>query len=489
MRLVHKLTLAIVIGICAVLAVHAYLRVRREISLIESDMKRDHYKMGRAFGAAVAEAWRAGDETRALELIEEANQAEKDVLVRWVWLDSSASNVRRHRLEPGEIELVRSGERVVRVDEDPGGEERMYTYIPVPVSGKTVGALELSESFAPAGQYVRTTIIRTVATTGLLVLLCALIAMVLGVWFVGRPVRALIAHARRVGAGDFSNRLDLRQRDEIGNLATEMNAMSEQLREANERLKAETAARMVALEQLRHADRLATVGKLAAGIAHELGTPLNVVSGRASMIVSNEVSGDEVTHSARVVMEQAQRMTAIIRQLLDFARQGTPKKSTQDLWSVVGETVALLTPLAAKHGVVVRLDGDQTAVEVEVDRGQFQQALANLIVNGIQAMPAGGKVSIGIESTQALPPAAGHDSPAVDCLRLFVMDEGAGIDPSALDHVFEPFFTTKEIGEGTGLGLSVSYGIIREHGGWIDVRTEAGQGSCFSIFMPRGNPG
>ena len=489
MRLVRKLTIAIVIAMSAVLAVNAYLRVLREYSLMESDMKRDHHKIGRALGAAVADIWRGGDEARALELIEEANLAEKHVMIRWVWLDASASGPHRARLTPAEIELVLSGQRVERVEEDSSGEEHLYTYIPVLVSGKTVGALEVSESFAPASEYIRSTIIRTVATTGLLVVLCALIAMVLGVWFVGRPMRALVVQARRIGAGDFSSRLDLRQHDEIGKLAREMNGMSEKLREASERLTAETAARISALEQVRHADRLATVGELAAGIAHELGTPLNVVSGRAGMIVSGDVSGDEAIKGARVVVEQAQRMTKIIRQLLDFARQGTPKKSSQDLWAVARETVALLTPLAARRDVVVTLDGDQAPAVVEVDRGHFQQALANLIVNGIQAMPRGGTVTVGIEQKQARPPTANHGSHDIKCVRLFVRDEGEGIAPWAVEHVFEPFFTTKDIGEGTGLGLSVSYGIVHEHGGWIDIQTEPGHGSCFSIYLPRGDRG
>jgi two-component system NtrC family sensor kinase len=487
MRLVRKLTLTIVIGMCAVLAIHAYLRVQREISLMESDMKRDHYKIGRAFGVAVAEIWRGGDEARALDLIEEANLAEKDVLIRWVWLEASAPGPHRPLLTSAEIELVRSGQRVQRAHKDSSGEERLYTYIPVPIPGETVGALELSESLAPTSEYVRTTIIRTIATTGVLVGLCALIAMVLGVWFVGRPMRALVAQARRIGAGDFSSRLNLRQRDEIGNLAREMNGMSERLQEASEQLAAETAARISALEQLRRADRLATVGKLAAGIAHELGTPLNVVSGRASMIVSGDVCGEEAVNSARVVVDQAQRMTTIIRQLLDFARQATPKKSIQDLWVLGRETVTLLKPIAAKADVVVRFDGEQQSPAiVEVDRGQFQQALANLIVNGIQAMPQGGTLTVGIEQRQARPPTANGGDKVLECVRLFIKDEGEGIEASAVEHIFEPFFTTKDIGEGTGLGLSVSYGIVREHGGWIDVQTEPGHGSCFSIYLPRG---
>jgi signal transduction histidine kinase len=124
---------------------------------------------------------------------------------------------------------------------------------------------------------------------------------------------------------------------------------------------------------------------------------------------------------------------------------------------------------------------------VDMDVGGIELALTNLIVNAIHAMPRPGRVTVAIEPTRATPPAdlGGGES---DYARLSVTDQGTGIAPDILPHIFEPFFTTKAIGEGTGLGLSVSYGIVREHGGWIAVETTPGRGSTFSIYMPRGHP-
>jgi signal transduction histidine kinase len=175
---------------------------------------------------------------------------------------------------------------------------------------------------------VRTTVLRAALTALVLAFVCAALTFALGSSIVGRPVRALVEQARRIGAGDLGLRLDLQQHDEIAELGREMNAMSSKLSDANTRLVAETAARVHAMQQLRHAERLVTVGKLASGIAHELGTPLNVVSGRAKMISQNptlRVHAQQRTH--RDGTERAHG-TQIIRQLLDFARAGKPNKSS-----------------------------------------------------------------------------------------------------------------------------------------------------------------
>jgi signal transduction histidine kinase len=483
MKLVWKVTLAMLLGICIVLAGHGYLRVRREISFIRADMTRDHSKLGQAFSEAVDHLWRAKGKEQALQLIEDANAARKEVVIRWVELDAPPGDAHAPYLRGAVLEPVRVGRQVEHVEADPSGNEHVYSYIPVLVEGTPLGALEISESLDTANEYIRTTIIRHVVATLIVVGMCAVIVSLTGIWFIGRPVQRLVDHARRVGAGDFAARIAVSQHDEMGRLATEMNAMAAQLDAADRRLRAETAARIAALEQLRHADRLATVGKLASGIAHELGTPLNVVSGRARMVTTREVVGDAVLDNARIIVEQADRMAAIIRQLLDLGRRRAPHKERQDVLTVVRQTVALLLPLAAKRGVSIRIDEPAASALLEVDGTQLQQALANLVVNGVQSMNGGGTVSVGIARERACPP-QDDGAGATACLRLFVRDEGPGIARVDLPHVFEPFFTTKGIGEGTGLGLSVAREIVREHGGWIAVQTQVGRGSCFSIYLP-----
>jgi signal transduction histidine kinase len=236
------------------------------------------------------------------------------------------------------------------------------------------------------------------------------------------------------------------------------------------------------IEQLRHADRLSTVGKLASGIAHELGTPLTVVSGRARLIADG-LSGEETRESALTIADQAQRMTRIIRQLLDFARRRSAAKSPEDLRAVARQTVSLLSPLADKRGARITLDEPDTPLMAEVDVGQLQQALTNLVVNAIQAMPRGGAVRCAVGRAPARPP-ADHGGAEGEYLSVAVTDEGEGMSEETMAHIFEPFFTTKPVGEGTGLGLSVTYGIVKDHGGWIELESSPGAGTRFTIRLP-----
>jgi two-component system NtrC family sensor kinase len=296
--------------------------------------------------------------------------------------------------------------------------------------------------------------------------------------FIGRPVSRLAEKARRVGTGDLSGPLVLAQRDELGQLATEINLMCE-------RLAAERSAREAATEQLRHADRLTTVGKLASGLAHELGTPLNVVQGRARLIRDREVEGDEAIESARIVLEQSERMTKLIRQLLDFARPRPLQKASLLVPVLVDRVCELVATIARKSSVQLRASNLDEPLRVEADEGQLHQVLTNLVINALHASPEGGTVHIVSRIAAATPPP--HvDTQASEWVAIEVRDEGVGMDAETRERIFEPFFTTKDVGEGTGLGLSVSWGIVREHGGWIDVVSEPGTGSTFTVWLPRG---
>jgi len=251
---------------------------------------------------------------------------------------------------------------------------------------------------------------------------------------------------------------------------------------AQKKLADETERRLAAGEQLRHADRLTTVGKLASGVAHELGTPLNVVSGRAKMIVRGQAVGPAVAESAQTIVEQSERMTQIIKQLLGFARRRQPQQKQESLRAIAERTLALLRHMAEKAGITfASLDGVPDPV-VQVDTSMIEQALTNLVVNAIQAMPTGGTISVRLGADVITPP-ADIEGPVAEYAYVCVEDQGVGMTSEQMTHAFEPFFTTKDVGEGTGLGLSVAYGIVRDHGGWIGVASEIGKGSRFSIYL------
>jgi len=245
----------------------------------------------------------------------------------------------------------------------------------------------------------------------------------------------------------------------------------------------ELARRLAEPEQLWHANRLATVGRLTAGIIHELGTPLNVIGSYAQMIATGEVTGDEALQPARAIEEQVQRMSRIIRQLLDFARRNVERREPVDLLSLARQTATLLNAYAMKAGITLAVDSEAMAtLAVMGSAGLLQQVLANLITNAIQAMPGGGQITIRLDAVSKPSPDGG---PHQRCIQIAVRDQGAGIPEDIANQIFEPFFTTKARGAGTGLGLSVCADIVREHGGWIELETEADQGSCFCVLLPR----
>lgn len=483
--------MALVLGILGVLLVNAVFRVRREVGFYESDMRRDHHVMGRALTWAITEVWSSEGEARARRLVREVNERDSQPTVRWVWLDGETDDDTASVLAGPELAKAEEGREIgqrLLVD----GKEQLVSVTPITVPSGRMGAIEISENFDGEESFIRSTIESSIIQTGVLAAVCTGLTIWLGLWFVGRPMRLLMAHARRIGGGDLTQSLSLPQRDEVGELAKEMDAMCKRLAVAQRAVASEAEARIRALEQLRHADRLATVGKLASGMAHEIGAPLQVISGRAQMILDGTSSADEVREHAAIIHEQSRRITAIIRQLLDFARRGDGAKTVVrtriDVGALLRSSRELLRTLVKRSRSALRLDDESFAESAfaHVDPEPMRQVLANLVVNAAQAsVGAGAEISVRLRRLSAQPPPdlARAEGPHV-CIE--VEDHGHGIPADLIGQVFEPFFTTKDIGDGTGLGLAVAYGIVRDHGGWIEVksRTGADSGTVFSVFLP-----
>ena len=229
-------------------------------------------------------------------------------------------------------------------------------------------------------------------------------------------------------------------------------------------------------------NRLVTVGELAASMAHELGTPLAVVQARAQMIAAGEVDPSELRKEAEVIIEQTRRMTQMVRDVLELARPKAPVKVSIDFAALLRKTASLLEPLARKRNVKITITAEAPSPggEVRGDPSKVLQILTNLTMNAIQAMPRGGAVRLALRQRRA----ALLDGGEAEHVCIDVCDEGEGIAESVRPHVFETFFTTKKSGEGTGLGLSVSHRLARDHGGWIGVESEPGRGSCFTLYLP-----
>jgi two-component system NtrC family sensor kinase len=224
-------------------------------------------------------------------------------------------------------------------------------------------------------------------------------------------------------------------------------------------------------EQLLHADRLATIGQLGAGVAHELNEPLASILGFAQLAVKDPKLSDQTKHDLEKIVSSTLHAREVISKLLAFARQTTPEKDRTDLNSLVKDGLQFLQSRCTKAGIEVSCHFSKDLPMITVDRSQILQVLTNLVVNSIQAMPNGGRLSISTscQNNQVL---------------LSVEDTGTGMSEEVTPKIFDPFFTTKQADQGTGLGLSVVRSIVASHGGSIDVASKVGQGTRFTIRLP-----
>lgn len=305
-------------------------------------------------------------------------------------------------------------------------------------------------------------------------LVVVLIATAVSLFFarsLTRPLQTVVEGVRRMGEHP-SERINTPASDEVGFLANEINRMADAIQQnAEERLRVE--------DQIRNTEKLASVGEMAAGLAHELNTPLGNIKALA-ILTRKEIekgSCDRSTLSADMddIADQAGKCSGIISGLLSFARRSEPRLAAHDPLLLLREALALVRLRADKQRVRISCTAPAVLPLLTVDGDQLRQVFVNILLNGIDAAPDG-SIDITMHST---PRQIGI------CFR----DSGSGIAPEHLERIFDPFFTTKEVGQGTGLGLSVSYGIVKNLGGRIEVESAMGHGTIFTVILPAPNGG
>jgi signal transduction histidine kinase len=306
---------------------------------------------------------------------------------------------------------------------------------------------------------------------------------------IGTPIKKLIAGIDDVARGDLSHVVLQEREDELGALASRFNDMTASLREAQEETRRGAEARSQLELHLRSSEKMATVGSIAAEIAHEVGTPLNVVTGRARAMARKADDPEAVQKNATIIAEQATRITRIIQRLLDFARRRVgdtgPMPLPIDLADLAAGTLEFLEHQLDANRVGAELVKDRDVGPVAGVRDQLQQVLLNLCMNAIQAMPTGGQLHLHLSKVRRRRPGL-ELAPEQDYAVLSVADTGIGIADEDREKIFEPFYTSKSDSGGSGLGLAVSHGIVKDHDGWIDVldNVPAGRGTIFKVFLP-----
>jgi signal transduction histidine kinase/ActR/RegA family two-component response regulator len=306
-----------------------------------------------------------------------------------------------------------------------------------------------------------------------------------------------LSHRRRVGDEIVSNGLMLdvtdRKRAELAlkeahdKLEARVRERTAELREAYQRLEAETAERRQMEEHLRQAQKMEAIGTLAGGIAHDFNNMLAVILGNAEL-ASDELKGDDdgPRHNIEQIMKASRRARDLVKQILAFSRKSERGRTPVDIGRLVRETMTLLRG-SLPSTIRIELEAASEAANVLGDEPQVQQVLMNLATNAAHAMRERGgtlTISIGRAVLTDETPRPDSEIDAGQYVTLSVADTGTGMDSDTLKRAFEPFFTTKEVGQGTGMGLSVVYGIVKAHGGTVTAESTPGVGSRFTVYLP-----
>ncbi len=304
-----------------------------------------------------------------------------------------------------------------------------------------------------------------------------------------RPLQGMVVATQQIAKGDLDHKVEVQSRDEVGDLAASFNQMTEKLKAANEELiewgttlEKKVKERTRELEEMQahliQSEKLAGLGKLAAGIAHEINNPLGGILIYSHLLLEDAKKETPQHENLKKIIKETTRCKNIVKGLLEFARPKEPEMTPTDINDTVDRALSIFERQALFQNIEIRKDYSELP-KIVADGAQIQQVFTNIIANAAEAMDGNGVLTI----KTCL-------SGQSDCIRIEFGDTGHGIKEEDMPRLFEPFFTTKEVGKGTGLGLAISYGIVQKHQGSIEVRSEAGKGSTFTVILPlkRENP-
>ncbi len=386
---------------------------------------------------------------------------------------------------------------------EPGCSEGCHVH---PASKRVLGVLDISLSLAQADAEIAAGTRRTLAFAGTTLLLVAAILAVIVRRGVVRPVRELVEGTHRVAAGDLAHRIPVRSEDEIGTLAGSFNAMTGRLASAQaelaglvetleQRVEERTQELRAAQAQLVQTEKLASLGRLSASVAHEINNPLagiltyvKLIGRRLRVATPGPDEVLVILQQLALVERETRRCSVIVRNLLDFSKQREPSFKSVDLAAVLEEALSLVANRLAIQDIELAKEAE-ASLPIWADFGQIRQALVNVLINACDAMPQGGRLRISARTARPGGSGGSQGETSADkagtgrtLAEVTIADTGSGIPPEHLAKILDPFFSTKE--KGTGLGLSVVYGIVEKHGGRIAVESEVDQGTRVILHLP-----
>lgn len=477
-----RLFLVLIVPLILIIGVYGWVRIQHEVRAEIEEEQQRLALLARAVQIAAENALRDRQVADIKRLIDEMvgrhTQLRRIRMFDRLLAVTLASSVGA-ATEPVPTEalerVVRTG-REARLSESRGGDRGVAYLMPLEGRrGEVQAIVELLFLAPDVEAKVRTAAYDVLGRLGVLTLvLAALTALVLQRQVL-RPLSRLMQAIQALGEGKPGPPLPASRRDELGVVAEAFNRMADQLQSAQRRLIAESEHTLELEQQLRQAQTLAVAGRLASGIAHEVGTPLNVISGRAEMVLRGLPADHASRPDLEAIVAQIDRISGVLRALLDTVRQQKPEAQRVALEPLVDRLVRLLDHVARRRGVVMTSQMAGDLPDLAGDPGQLQQVLLNLLVNALEATPRGGRVTV--EAGPVL-----HDGRAG--VSIAVSDTGSGIPPEAIGKIFQPFYTSKPPGQGTGLGLAICRDIVKDHGGTLTVQSSPGAGTTFTAWLP-----
>jgi two-component system NtrC family sensor kinase len=488
LKLGTKLALSLLIIIIFVLSGHGYFHILSRRDILVRMMKVEVESIGKTLRVSLEELAHLKEKEYVKDIIDAIDEYEKTLGVI-VYLQKENLLFRSRSLDDGIEPYVELIKRSIHEDRSQEGfgvykKDPVFSYtLPFKNStGQIMGGISILQHTSFVEDDIRkaewdiflTIFILTGATVGM-------ILFVTRRW-ITLPIAQLMDGIKNLSKGNLDTQIDLKRGDEFSALARTFNRLAINLKTAQEKIIQEAENRLQLERELRQSEKLAIVGQLASGLAHDIGTPLNIISGRAELIKRRLEEKEEAQKDLNIIVQQTERIAKIIQQLLGFVRKKRPEQKALNVGLLLETTLEFFDYLIQKQGIRVVKEVETPLPPVIGDLDQLNQVFSNLFLNAIQAMSQGGTLRLSVSPKWISK--EGLNERERLYIEVGIEDTGVGMAKDVLEKIFNPFFTTKEEDKGTGLGLTVSQGIVEDHEGWIDVESEVGTGSVFKVYLP-----
>lgn len=486
MSVIHKLTLSLFVSTLLVFGGYGTFYLRTVTQDLRESIERETRLLAYSLLVSVENALRDHQPEDVQELLQQLERLEPSIDVRiyiqnhQVIRSDAESLAWPEKVEQDLYQAALDG--VLRLFYFPAENPKLVV-LSLPFIEKTTplrGNLAVVRSLQAMNEELNKTKIYIVLSFLSLILVTALLCFSLGHLYISRPLQKLRQAMRTFkNSKEMPPPLPVVGKDELASVTQEFNRMTAELFSAHRQLDDETQQRRQLERALQNADKMITIGQLSAGLAHEIGSPLQIINGRARALADGNDDLQEIRRIANILVDQTDRITRIVQRLLEFSPRRSSESMRCDVIQAISEVIDMLSFEARRQEVSVRFSHPEALPLLWVNKDAIQQIILNLLSNALAAIVDTGYIDIELAQGSIVY----ADNP-ITALQLTVHDTGTGIAPEHLPHLFEPYFTTRGKQGGTGLGLAVVKSLVTDMGGTVAAETEVGKGSQFIVYLP-----